>query len=463
MTAAPAPPKDRKRLAIIVICVVVGACLCVAAAVAAFFLFRDRLGRSTQPTIEYILDASPRMRSSSGGDTRIGIARGVLTEIVRTADPRLTAGLRLFGAGALSESCQDTNLVVPLALSNRVKIEAGLGDVAPGPEPDSPLAEAMIAAIRDVAKTKGPHSIVVVTGGADSCNPESGELIRREAERAGVELKVFVIGLDVPPEEAEAVRAMVAMIPGATYQEAPDAAALRGALTAIQTEVNRQVEEDFAEPPTEPPTKSPETACDHPYMPLRSGATWTYATAEGAMTWSVGGASGSTDSASATMDITMPGGSMTVHWNCGSEGLVSYDFGSLNVSGIGQMVTMEVIDGSGTFLPPADGLAPGASWASDYTVVMHFAVEGYSMDMTAETSETWTAAGTETVTVPAGTFEAMRVDGTGSATLSGEMIGETSSTTSSTYWYAKGIGLVRYTITGELSTYDVTLTSYSLP
>ncbi len=95
----------------------------------------------------------------------------------------------MFGTGALEESCQDTDLVVPLAVSNLVRIEKGLDGVAPGSEADSPLAEAMIAAIRDVAKTKGPHSIVVVTGGADSCNPESGELIRREAERAGVELK----------------------------------------------------------------------------------------------------------------------------------------------------------------------------------------------------------------------------------------------------------------------------------
>jgi hypothetical protein len=459
MAAAPTPPKDRRRLILIVICVLVGACLCVAAAVAAYFLFRDRLGRGPQPTIEYILDASPRMNSSSGGDTRIGIARGVLTEIVRTADPRLTAGLRLFGAGALSESCQDTNLVVPLALSNRVKIEAGLGDVAPGSEPDSPLAEAMIAAIRDVAKTKGPHSIVVVTGGADSCNPESGELIRREAERAGVELKVFVIGLDVPPEEAEAVRAMVAMIPGATYQEAPDAAALRGALTEIQTEVNHQAGE---EPPDLPPPAVAQTACDHPYFPLRTGSSWTYSTPQGNMTWSVGSAGGTNDSAEATMEISMPEVSMTVHWNCSSAGIVSYDFGSLNAPGYGNVVNMEVVDSSGAFVPAADLLMPGYSWPDNYNVVMHFSQEGVALDWTTTVSQTWTAVGIESVTVPAGTFEALRVDGDESAHMTG-FGQDVSVTVSATYWYAKGVGVVRYTTTSEGSSSGGDLTSYTVP
>jgi hypothetical protein len=460
MSVTPAPPKDRKRLIAIVGIAIVGACLCVAAAVAAFFLFRDRLGRGAQPTIEYILDASPRMNTSSGGDTRIGVARGVLAEIVRTADPGLTAGLRVFGTGALSEVCQDTDLVVPLAVANQVRIEKGLGGVALGPKSDSPLAQAMIAAIRDVAETKGPHSIVVVTGGADSCNPESGELIRQEAERAGVELKVFVIGLDVPPEEAEAVRAMVAMIPGATYQDAPDPAALRSALTEIQTEVNHQVAEDSTESPT--PAVA-ETACDHPYFPLRTGSSWTYSTPQGSMAWSVGSAGGSNDSAEATMEIALPEVSMTVHWSCGSAGIVSYDFGTLSAPGLGNVVKMEVVDSSGAFLPAADLLAPGYSWPNNYSVVMHVSQEGFAADWTTAVSETWTATGIESVTVPAGTFEALRVDGNESVSMTG-LGQDVNATVSMTYWYAKGVGVVRYTSsTSEGSSSGGELTSYMVP
>ena len=398
---------------------------------------------------------------SSSGDTRIGIARGVLGEIVRTADPRLTAGLRVFGTGVESEGCQDTNLLVPLALSNQVKIAEGLGGIAPAPESDSPLAEAMIAAIRDVAETKGPHSIIVVTGGADSCNPESGELIRREAERAGVDLKMFVVGLDVPPEEAEAIRAIVALIPGATYKDAAGATGLRSALTAIQAEVNRQAEEDSAEGP---PAERSETACDHPYFPLRPGSSWTYSTTEGAVTWSTGSVGGTADSAEATMTISIPELTMTANWNCTSEGIVSYDFGTISIAGMGEVISMDVTDNSGVFLPAASLLAPGYSWSNNYSLAMRIMVEGTALDTTMSAAESWSAVGMETVTVPAGTFEALRVEGSENISMSGFMgMGGVDVAVNSTYWYARGVGIVRYTSVAEGSSSVGELTSYTIP
>ena len=461
MSDSPAPSKSRMPLIAVIAIAVVGACMCVIIAVGAFFFFRGRLDRSVQPTIEYILDASPRMNIASGGDTKMGAARGVLAEIVRTADPRLTAGLRVFGTGALSEGCQDTDLVVPLAVSNLVRIEKGLDGVAPGPEAVSPLAEAMIAAIRDVAETNGPHSIVVVTGGADSCNPESGELIRREAERAGVELKVFVIGFDIPPDEAEAVRAMVAMIPGATYQEAPDVSALRGALTEIQAEVDLQFDEEPAAPPM---AASAETACDHPYMPLRTGSSWTYSMPDGTATWSVSSASGSNESAEATMEISFAEASMVAHWTCSAAGIVSYDFGSFSVSGLGEVASMEVVESSGVFLPAADLLVPGYSWPENYTLTMNVSAEGTELEFTMTSAGTWTAVGTETVTVPAGTFEALRVDGTENITMSGVMGMEPVNIgVNSTYWYAEGVGMVRYAVSSEGTDSGGQLTGYTVP
>lgn len=460
MSVSQAPPKGRGRLIAVVGCVVVAACLCIAAAIAGYFYFRGRLGGGAQPTIEYILDASPRMNNASGGDTRIGVARGVMGEIVRTADPQLTAGLRVFGTGASTQSCQDTNLLVPLAASNQVKIEKGLGGIAPGTQPDSPLAEAMIAAIRDVAKTKGPQTIVVVTGGADSCNPESGELIRREAQRAGVELKLFVIGFDVAPAEADAIRSMVAMVPGATYQDAPDAPALRSTLATIQTDVNRQVATTSKAPPA---AAQGATACDHPFLPLRSGSSWTYSTSEGSMTWNVTSASGTADSAVATMDIGFAGGNMTVHWNCSTEGLVSFDFGNLASSSLGQIATFNVVNSSGTFLPPADRLVPGYSWNNAYTIDMSFSAGGFSSNMQTTTSESWTVTGQEKVSLSTGTYDALRVDGTMTSTSSGGPIPIPSTTMNATYWYARGVGITRYHYSGTAIDITADLASYTVP
>ena len=463
---APTPaPQRRWPVYVAIGCAVVLVCVCAAAAAAAAYSYvRGRRAATVEPTVEYILDASPRMQTAStSGDTRLAVARGVLADIVRTADPRLTAGLRVFGTGALPQGCQDTDLLVPFALANQDTIEGSLGGVAAAPQSDSPVGETMISAIKDMASTAGPHSMVLVTGGADSCNPESGVLIQQEAERAGVELKVFVIGFEVPPDEIEAVRALVDFVPGATYLDAPNPSSLRQQLTTAQTDVNRRAEESFR---SASPTSAPRagaTACDHPYFPMRSGAAWTYAISEGEMTWSVGGASGSTDSGSATMSISVAGFGFDTHWTCTSGGIVSYDF-NLSSSDLGGVVTVEVTDSSGTWLPAAAEMTPGASWSNSYTTHVTTSAAGASYDVTSTTDETWTVAGTETVSVPAGTFEALRIDGTATYTYSsGLPVAIPPSSSQFTYWFAKDVGIVRYVYSSEGYTGGGDLTGYTVP
>jgi len=460
---ATTPPQRRLPVIVLVGCGLVAACLCLTGVAAgAYFYLRGRQATSAEPTIEYVLDASPRMESpSSGGEPRIVVARGVLGEIVRTADPRLTAGLRVFGTGALPQGCEDTDLVVPLAASNQGEIEGTLGNVEASPESDSAVAQAMVGAIRDMASTDGPHSIVVVTGGADLCNPEAGELIRQEAERAGIELRLFVIGFEVPPDEVEAVKAFVELIPGATYTDAPQAAALRTALVEIQTEVNRMAVEAF-EP--EPGRRTGANACDHPYLPLRSGASWSYDSSEGGMTWNVTSAGGSAASASATMAFSMPEATFTINWTCSSAGITSYDFGNISSSAFGEIVTLDVVNSSGSWLPPAESLVPGYSWSNDYTMVVSSSFGGESVELTTTTSESWSVGGMETVSVPAGTFDALRIDGTSTMEMSGFMgISVPATTTRQTFWFAEGVGIVRYTSSSEGYSGHGDLTGYSMP
>lgn len=459
---APTPTSQRRWPTYVGIgCALILVCVCAAAAaVAAYNYVRSRRAATAEPTVEYILDASPRMQTAStGGDTRLAVARGVLADIVRTADPRLTAGLRVFGTGALPQGCRDTDLLVPFAPANQDAIEGSLGGVAAAPQSDSPVAEAMISAIKDMASTAGPHSMVVVTGGADSCNPESGVLIQQEAERAGIELKVFVIGFEVPPDEVEAVRALVELLPGATYLDAPDPASLRRQLGQVQTDVNRRAAEAFEEaPPTSAP-RAAESACDHPYFPLRSGATWTYSSPEGSVTFNVGGASGG----SVTMTISAAGFTFDTHWNCTSEGIVSYDF-SFSGSEFGAGITLDVSETSGTWLPRAEEMTPGASWSNGYTTHVTTSTGGISFDVTSRTDETWTVTGTETVSVPAGTFEAVRVDGTSTTTFTGDFpVAVPPSSSQFTYWFAEGVGLVRYVYSSGDYSGGGDLTAYSVP
>src|SRR6185436_18160076 len=144
---------------------------------------------------------SPRMIEPSEGGTRLAIAQAVLAEIVRPADTAVTAGLRVFGTGHQPAACQDTDLLVPLAPASQGLISDRLVALTSGAGADAALADAMVAAIRDLAGTRGPHSLVVVTGGADSCNPEAGQLIASEADKAGIKLELFVVGFQVSDED----------------------------------------------------------------------------------------------------------------------------------------------------------------------------------------------------------------------------------------------------------------------
>jgi hypothetical protein len=230
---------------------------CTSAAVGSYFYLRPTAS-SQQPAVEYVLDASPRMNQSTEEGTRIEVARGVLAEIVRPANPSLNSGLRVFGSGAVSQPCQDTQLVVPFSTSNQNKIASQLEAVTAGSTSNSDLSEAMISAIRDLASKGGPQSLVVVTGGADDCNPQTGELIAQEAQRAGVDLKTYVVGFQVASDESQVLNNQVGSIPGAELQTAEDATSLRDVLASIQRRVDATAGGQAA-PPTVPATLGPIT------------------------------------------------------------------------------------------------------------------------------------------------------------------------------------------------------------
>jgi hypothetical protein len=225
----------------------------VAGAIGAFFLLRDRLTSSTEPAVAYILDTSPRMSNSAEQGTRLSIAQAILAEIVRPADPELTSGLRIFGSGALSQSCEDTELVVPFAPANQSTIADELIGLTIGGSLESALAQAMIAAIRDLNAAEGPHFMVVVTGGVDSCNPQAGELVASEADRASIELQTFVVGFQVSEQDAEALKTMAEQVAGGTYHNAPDAASLRTVLKMIQDRIHQAYTIGDATPPDPAP------------------------------------------------------------------------------------------------------------------------------------------------------------------------------------------------------------------
>jgi hypothetical protein len=221
--------------------------LLAAAAVAGYLYLWRRPAATAEPAAHYVLDVSDRMNRPAVGssETRLAVARHVMAEVLRPSGVAV-AGLRVFGSGVVTVGCADTDLLVAPAPASQAQIAAELDTLQPGNTADAALAQAMVAAIRDLAAVAGPKSLVVVTGGSDSCQLEAGRLVAQEAERAGIELQTFVVGFQVTQAEAEAIKETVALAGDALYLDARDEHDLRQILEVIQRYVEKPIPENLA-------------------------------------------------------------------------------------------------------------------------------------------------------------------------------------------------------------------------
>jgi len=514
-------------------------CLCLGGVVwAGFFVYTSRATTIAEPSaVAYILDVSERMRLPAEGavGSRHDVARGVMAELIRPNPSEMQSSLRVFGSGAQPVSCEDTALLLALAQNNQNQLSDTLSDLAQGATTEAALVEAMVAAIANLAQASGPRSLVVVTGGQDDCRVEAAQLVAAEATRAGIDLRTFVIGFQVPPGQQAAIKLLAEAAGEGVYLDAPDALSLRQAFRAVQQYVQSPSDELFtsvqvtavalevveaaatgapataatplaatipeavttpaapgtetAVTPTPSPTSEPDltatavaagddvgqTACDHPYFPLRPGATWVYEGSSAgeamSMTWTVIEVTGDRSSAAAIMQANFSDMfSATYTWQCDSSGIVSFDYGNFAFEGLDFEMedisfTTEVRDQSGILIPPPGQFAPGASWNSAFTVRTSANMAGFAFTMDFATSSSYTATASESVTVPAGTFSALRVESTGVSTSSNSMAPglDVSSSSSGTTWYGRGVGWLRMiTIDdGERSNWD--LVRYTIP
>jgi len=480
----PQSGEGRRNTVIIFVAVLLLIACLGAGGIGAYFLTRGDQSADEEPAVAYILDTSPRMNLAAEQGTRLSVAQAIMAEVVRPADPELTAGLRVFGSGAIAQSCDDTELIVPFSTDNQSAIADGLQGLAVGGSAESALAQSMIAAIRDLNDVAGPQFIVVVTGGEDSCNPQADDLVAAEAERAGIELETYVVGFMVSEQQALALKTLAENTGTGAYYNAPDAAALRvalldiqnriargGGLSAVADEPDAEVDEPAATTaPAEPTAATDEaasgyvsqTACDHPYFPLREGAHWDYSYDGIPATWDVTSVTGDLEAATATVVIETEGVGITYTWDCGSDGIFYYQTGVFDFSELGGSFEAQLTSQTGSPLPPPEAFVPGASWTSAYTMTMSFELEGVGFEIINNVEETYTSGELEEMATSAGTFDVLPVTYTGNTTTSS--FGSTfSNPTSGTCMFAVGVGWLGCTTNSAGETSVSELLSYSIP
>jgi hypothetical protein len=221
--------------------------------------------------------------------------------------------------------------------------------------------------------------------------------------------------------------------------------------------------------PTVPP---PAGGCANPLFPVADGATWSY-TLSGGPAGPVSYTSTVTGIDTGGFELTQAFTSLTVkqRWSCKDGALAALDFGGPSASLVtqGSQATFTTVSQEGVTLPAQ--VAAGDEWTQSFTLkgtqVLPGGTTGTSQGTASYSSK---AIGMESVTVDAGTFDAMRVDGQMTVDLTVNVSGVTAPVTLSTKfssWYAPGVGLVKMSQTGSLAgvalNVDNDLTSYSLP
>jgi hypothetical protein len=225
--------------------------------------------------------------------------------------------------------------------------------------------------------------------------------------------------------------------------------------------------------PTAPPTTSGGEGCLHIYFPVANGASWTYASKN-----EVVGPYSFTDTITEvrsdgfTVTGEFEGLVKTMEWACDPEGLIALQFGggaAASVTTSGGSLQLETTEVTGVTLPWE--ITPGMTWSQSF-VISGDATLAPDMIGTAEGNieQEWEAIGMESVTVPAGTFDALKVNQSTSfnyvVTVSDITLPIVFDVTGSV-WFAPGVGWIKSTGTGEMMgegfSDTLELTGYSVP
>lgn len=163
----------------------------------------------TPTRVLFLVDFSLSMGTRWEKKTKIVVLREALQYALQTLQeryPKVEVGIRLFGHRSPRDwhDCQDTRLEVPLATGNYDKIRNVLHQYSP--RGVTPLAYALLQTPRDFPRntTQGRHVIIVLTDGAEACGGNVCDAFRYLRSR-GIQIKPFLIGLDLPDEAFGAI------------------------------------------------------------------------------------------------------------------------------------------------------------------------------------------------------------------------------------------------------------------
>jgi len=212
--------------------------------------------------------------------------------------------------------------------------------------------------------------------------------------------------------------------------------------------------------------------CANAYYPVREGATWSYK--------SVGGPTGEFGFTDTITSVREDGFTLTTQfedltrtqeWSCTSDGLVALQLGGPSAATLntqGMQLNLDVNDVSGVTFP--NTISTGDQWQHNLGFTGKMSIAGQEGEATGNAQSSFTALGDESVTVAAGTFDAMKVQVDTNLNITVAFQGLNVPVTLSgtyTYWFAQGVGWVKASGSGDVGgqsfSESIELQSYSIP
>ena len=266
----------------------------------------------------------------------------------------------------------------------------------------------------------------------------------------------------IPPTEAPPTAVPPTEIPPTELPPTPETAVEP---TAVQT--------SEAAGAGEAGTTAGSTACDHPYLPIRTGATWTYTQGPDTIVWEVLEVRGDESEATAVMQITTGEIVLDYEWACtAGTGIAAFDFGSLSSGPLGVEVSIERVNAEGQFILPADQLQPGITWENQIENIFRFTqdVSGEQLEVTGNISVSRlnTVLNTNSVTFDGTTVDGIQIEQSDAMEIVMDMLGSSTTQTvdmTLTYTLGQGIGIIRQDSAADFSgdVEPMELVSYSIP
>ena len=235
------------------------------------------------------------------------------------------------------------------------------------------------------------------------------------------------------------------------------------------------VEEPQVTQPADPSDATPAAAeglCTNAYFPVREGATWSYES-----TGSPAGDYSYTDTVTSvradgfTLNSQIEDVTRTQEWSCKPEGLVALQLGGPSAATLNtqnMQLNLSVNNVSGVTFPSE--ITTGKEWQHMLEFEGAVDIGGTSAEATGAAESNFTALGTESVTVPAGTFDAMKIQVDSTITINASFQGVSMPVTFTAkyiFWFAQGVGSVKAEGTGEIAgtsfSETIELQSYNIP